>query len=282
VSSYVASKLLWHCGQRMPEVLSAGDSAHCAACSAPVRASSRFCANCGAALGVFANCAPPASTVDTPPIPSPGKIDRYWHELKAVGWLFGVLLLSSFVCGIVTKFDDSPWPQTIAAGIDALVVFAFVMSRFTLVSPLLLLPRVRPRAVFDLVVGSVAVALVLVCYFALLKHLGMATAEYRQIYEKAHWPVWSIFVLVSVVPAVVEEIAFRGVIQSLLEQLGSGAEAWLIQAALFSVLHLTPLIFPSHFVMGLWFGWLRWRTRSVYPGMVMHGLWNAVVLLVEA
>ena len=158
-------------------------------------------------------------------------------------------------------------------------MLGFAASRVSTLAPLLVLPRVDGRTVLELVLASLGFTLVLSAYFALLKYMGVPTVDFIRSYQKANWPVWSMFVLVSVVPAVVEELAFRGVIQSSLEQVGSGLEAWLIQAALFSVLHLSPIIFPSHFVMGLWFGWLRRRTQSLYPGMLMHGLWNAMVLI---
>jgi membrane protease YdiL (CAAX protease family) len=87
--------------------------------------------------------------------------------------------------------------------------------------------------------------------------------------------------LVSVVPAIIEELAFRGVIQSSLEKVFDARDAWIIQAALFSVLHLLPINFPSHFLMGLCFGYARNRTRSLYPGMLMHASWNAFVVLRE-
>ena len=89
------------------------------------------------------------------------------------------------------------------------------------------------------------------------------------------------FVLVSLMPAFVEELGFRGFIQSTLNHVFHEREAWLIQAALFSVLHLSPLIFPSHFLMGLCFGYMRLRTKSLYPGMALHASWNAFVLYKE-
>jgi membrane protease YdiL (CAAX protease family) len=58
-------------------------------------------------------------------------------------------------------------------------------------------------------------------------------------------------------------------------------EAWLVQAAFFSILHLSPVIFPTHFAMGLIFGWLRMRTDSLIPGMILHALWNAAIILLE-
>lgn len=39
--------------------------------------------------------------------------------------------------------------------------------------------------------------------------------------------------------------------------------------------------FHSHFLLGLWFGWLRLRTGSLYPGMLAPALWNAGVLARE-
>jgi len=33
--------------------------------------------------------------------------------------------------------------------------------------------------------------------------------------------------------------------------------------------------------MGLCFGYLRTRSRSLYPGMLLHAAWNAFVLMAE-
>jgi len=263
----------------MHDVPGAVGAGRCATCHAPLRPAARFCASCGSALSVSAIPPPQAPTADLPAVGA--KLALYWRELKRVGWLFGLLLLSSFVLGIVSRVNSSPWPELITAAVDAALVLGFVISRFRTLAPLLAMPRVDARAAVHLVLASLGCMLVLAGYFTLLEHLGVPTIDYVGPYKKAHWPVWSMFTLVSVVPAVVEELAFRGVIQSSLEDVGSEVEAWLIQAALFSVLHLSPIIFPSHFVMGLWFGWVRRRTQSVYPGMLMHGFWNAMVLIAD-
>ena len=87
--------------------------------------------------------------------------------------------------------------------------------------------------------------------------------------------------LISLLPGIVEEVGFRGIIQSLLARITGAREAWLIQAALFSILHLSPLMFPDHFLMGLCLGYLRSRSRSLYPGIALHASWNALVLVQE-
>ena len=78
-----------------------------------------------------------------------------------------------------------------------------------------------------------------------------------------------------------EELAFRGVIQSRLERVMNRRDALIVQAAMFSALHMMPLVFVSHFVMGVGFGWLRNRTGSLWPGVLLHMAWNAWVLTEE-
>ena len=84
-----------------------------------------------------------------------------------------------------------------------------------------------------------------------------------------------------VVPAIFEEVIFRGVIWAKLERVGKSGEVLVIQAALFSVLHMLPTIFISHFVLGLALGWLRRKTGSLVPGIFAHAALNATVLVEE-
>jgi membrane protease YdiL (CAAX protease family) len=95
------------------------------------------------------------------------------------------------------------------------------------------------------------------------------------------WPAWSAVVLLVVCPAVIEEIAFRGFLLERLTALIGRRDALLLQGALFAILHMSPVVLPSHFAMGVAFGWLRQRTGSLVPGMLVHGAWNLTVLLQE-
>lgn len=83
--------------------------------------------------------------------------------------------------------------------------------------------------------------------------------------------------LFAVVAPLVEELTFRGVGQSLLRFLGRRPAIVLVGVA-FGVAHglLEALLVLVPF--GIALAWLRDRTRSVVPGMVVHGLFNAVAL----
>jgi membrane protease YdiL (CAAX protease family) len=85
------------------------------------------------------------------------------------------------------------------------------------------------------------------------------------------------FVLFALVAPFVEELTFRGVGQSLLRFLGRVPSILLVGIA-FGLAHglVEALIVLVPFGMGL--AWLRDRTNSVVPGMIVHGLFNAAAL----
>lgn len=84
-------------------------------------------------------------------------------------------------------------------------------------------------------------------------------------------------VLFALVAPVVEELTFRGVGQSLLAFLGQWPSILVVGVA-FGLAHglLEALLVLVPFGTAL--AWLRTRTDSVYPGMVVHGLFNGIAL----
>jgi membrane protease YdiL (CAAX protease family) len=86
------------------------------------------------------------------------------------------------------------------------------------------------------------------------------------------------FVVVTLVAPAVEELTYRGLGISLLLPWGAvlaiGATGLLCGAA-----HGLLVALPILTAFGLVVGWLRVRTNSVYPGMVLHGTFNAIALI---
>jgi membrane protease YdiL (CAAX protease family) len=118
-------------------------------------------------------------------------------------------------------------------------------------------------------------------YFPALHQLGFSYRRLTDAYVQAGWPAWTLYLLISIAPAVLEEITFRGYVMSRLSGPLTARECLIVQACLFSVLHISVASFPSHFLIGLGLGYLRQRTASLYPGMVAHAGWNAVVVFAE-
>ena len=82
---------------------------------------------------------------------------------------------------------------------------------------------------------------------------------------------------VAAVPAVFEELAFRGVLQPLLIRFTG--HAWLgiaLSAVIFSAIHFQFYGFLPRLLLGGLFGWLAYRTGSLLPGMAAHFVNNAL------
>ena len=79
-----------------------------------------------------------------------------------------------------------------------------------------------------------------------------------------------------------EEPLVRGVMLTGLLRRYSVARAVLYSAILFGVMHLNPVQFAAGLATGLFLGWLYTRTRSLWPGIVMHAIYNAHVFLIPA
>jgi membrane protease YdiL (CAAX protease family) len=86
-------------------------------------------------------------------------------------------------------------------------------------------------------------------------------------------------VLFALVAPVVEEATFRGVGQSLLRFLGRTPSLLLVGVA-FGLAHGLVEALLVLVPFGVALAWLRDRTRSIVPGMVVHGLFNGVALAV--
>ena len=78
-----------------------------------------------------------------------------------------------------------------------------------------------------------------------------------------------------IVAPIGEEIIYRGMITKLLLEEYRPTKAILISALIFGVIHLNPAQIPGAFLLGLLFGWLYYKTRSVIPGIILHFINNA-------
>ena len=81
---------------------------------------------------------------------------------------------------------------------------------------------------------------------------------------------------VAMLPAVFEELAFRGALQPLLIRATGNPWVGIVLASIiFSAIHFQFYGFLPRVLLGMLFGWLAYRTGSILPGMVAHFLNNA-------
>ncbi len=88
------------------------------------------------------------------------------------------------------------------------------------------------------------------------------------------------FVLIALLPAICEEVSFRGVVLSGMLSRSKPWSAILITAFLFAVFHLSLHRFPGVFLIGLAATYLVWKSGSIFTGMLLHMLCNGYVAFV--
>jgi sodium transport system permease protein len=109
----------------------------------------------------------------------------------------------------------------------------------------------------------------------------------RELQEAWH-QISPLLILVSLalVPAVCEELLFRGYLMRALLVVASPRKAIVTSALLFGVFHVlttsvlgTERLLPSTF-LGLILGWVCWRSGSILPGILLHACHNGLLLMV--
>ncbi len=95
------------------------------------------------------------------------------------------------------------------------------------------------------------------------------------------WSPALLFGLAAILPALCEEVAFRGALQTALLRGRTPARAIAIGAVIFAAAHFDPVRFPAVLLVGLCFGWLAWRTGSLWPSMLAHAVNNGAAVLLS-
>jgi len=98
---------------------------------------------------------------------------------------------------------------------------------------------------------------------------------------EANYSFTSIILLICVQPAIIEELAFRGIVFKVLEKALKPVETVLISGFLFAMLHLSLISLPILFLLGIFFGYIRYKTGSIYPSMIAHFLHNFAVIIFD-
>ena len=87
------------------------------------------------------------------------------------------------------------------------------------------------------------------------------------------------FIEIAILVPVLEELIFRGLFLGSFLKRYSLRRAILYSAILFSALHLYLLAFPFFLLLGCIFGWVYFRTGSVFHTIIGHASYNSFALL---
>lgn len=209
---------------------------------------------------------------------------------RLVAWLVFVLVVAGIAYAGRFAGTDTPddLPYRYSSSIAALVQYAIILGI------LLLIARGLPRReIFALrapaspsrALGLAALALLAIwAASAALSPFLDATDEQGLVPDE--WDssragaFVAFFAVVTLVAPAAEELTYRGLGFSLLAPYGLPV-AVAGTGVLFGLAHGLVAGLPVLTFFGLAVGWLRARTGSVYPGMLLHAAFNGTALIVS-
>ena len=90
-------------------------------------------------------------------------------------------------------------------------------------------------------------------------------------------PLWQLWLVVAVLPALAEELFFRGFLMAGFRKLGA-VPAIAITALLFAFAHSSIYRLAPTLLIGVLLGVIVWRTGSIVCGIVAHTLNNGLMI----
>jgi membrane protease YdiL (CAAX protease family) len=208
---------------------------------------------------------------------------------RLLGWSLFVFVFSTVA--YASHFTDGEAPEDVAyrwsSSITGLVVYGLVLGLALLIAKgrrlRTFLGLRRPRSwwralgISLLVVVAVVVAGALVAPFGNPEEeQGLIPSEWNS-HRIAQFTAYA--AVVTLVGPLVEELMFRGVGYGLLEPFGR-ARAVVVVGIAFALIHGLVAGFPVIATFGIGITYLRSRTGSIYPCILLHACYNGLGLAV--
>ena len=194
--------------------------------------------------------------------------DRAVLELALV---MGAFLGPQLVVFLTTEGREQALAWPIASLISALLITAIClgMARYSLSG----LRNTAGRFYAEVLgVTAVTVGLAILWSNWVLDILDENDSSFGVVFDELGFG-WAIL-LIAVFPAIFEELAFRGLLQPRLMALLGHKEGILAAGTAFALAHGITVGLPFHFFLGVYLGYLRDRSGSLLPCMLMHFLYN--------
>lgn len=250
----------------------------------PPPAAARFCGRCGGVLLVGdAGCATCLQAeADALEAPAQTKPERPGFGMAML--LFGILLASFLPYAFASIDDTIAFVYRLQNAIqifDTLVVLGFALFCWQATWPLIkTVPITWSLTAIPSGLITLSIAVVLLGTITTLTGYEEEFLMIQPAFDAGYGWVFLILTIVAQ-PAIIEELAFRGIIFDGARKVLSDRETVIVTALMFMVLHLNPAAFPHLFIMGLVLGWLRLKTGSLWPCILLHATHNGLAIAYE-
>lgn len=209
---------------------------------------------------------------------------RLENTYPTIGQGFLLLLVIIGVSSIIQLM----FAEWLMGGTDAFKSFSFFLIytlSFGLSFLLVWLMAAKVKIAFQAfntgVLGYIFLAsiLLIIVRLPLLDLIPIPENIKEQFEDLVFFDIWG-FLTLAVAAPILEELIFRGIILRGFLKNHSVARSIFASAVIFGIAHLNPWQFISAFFLGIFIGWIYYRTASIWPCIFVHFVNNAAVFFV--
>jgi membrane protease YdiL (CAAX protease family) len=207
---------------------------------------------------------------------------------RLIGWaiLVGALAALSYAANLAGGEPPSDvlyqWSTAVAALVQYGIILAIVLALARGIAPATLGLR-RPDS-WARAAGWILAALASIWVFGAILNIFLKAGEEQGLVPD-EWdssraaPFLANFVVVALVAPFVEELTYRGLGFAAVRDAYGAAAAIVITALAFGLAHGLLVALPVLSIFGAILAWLRFKTESIYPTIILHGVFNGAALI---
>lgn len=209
---------------------------------------------------------------------------------RASAWLALVAAMAALAYGSNLASDEGPdedvlfqWTTAVSSAVLYGVILSIVLAIARPIDRSVI--GLRRPATWKTAAGLVAAGFVVILVAAaVLNAAGLDAGDEQGLVPKS-WeagraaPFVANFVVIAIVAPIVEELLFRGVGFAVVRQYAGDVAAILVTAVLFGLAHGLFVALPVLALFGAVLATVRWRCGSIYPPMILHGIFNGLALV---
>lgn len=135
--------------------------------------------------------------------------------------------------------------------------------------------------VWTIILIVVSIVLVIAMSFA---GIGTENSKTESLQSQMTLLNFSIgFVSAAIISPIYEEIFYRGFLYRFFSSRYGVLSGMMISSIIFTVVHIPTFnTLPVNFVSGLIFSWVYQKTESVIPGIIIHGTFNGIAVILTS
>lgn len=214
--------------------------------------------------------------------PEPPSYSVPWKPMD--NWI-GIFLLILVNAGLLFAASQGLGTQLAQSAVLILVQLVYLLPLVIV----FLYRRINPKSLgfggFEWSTLGLGCGLLIVSYMLILVHntiltlLGVTTQgdEILKLFNTLDSPMWFIIVGVIFAP-IVEELFFRGFLFQGFRQKYGWIGGMLLSSTIFAMAHLDPAALIPTFILGCLLAYMYHRSNSVWPGIIIHLMVNAMGL----